>query len=69
MDNRDVIWIGNDHGGYELKLSILEYLDKINIKYFDVGCSSTEIVRYPHYAAKVAGAVSTGIATRGILIS
>ncbi len=22
------IWIGNDHGGYELKLAILEYLEE-----------------------------------------
>jgi ribose 5-phosphate isomerase B len=34
----------------------------------DVGCDSTEIVRYPYFAAKVAGAVSRGEITRGILI-
>ena len=62
------IWIGNDHGGYELKLKILEYLDEKGIPYRDVGCDSTEIVRYPRYAALVAGAVSRGEADRGILI-
>lgn len=62
------IWIGNDHGGYELKTKILEYLDQHDIPYNDVGCHSTDIVRYPYYVAKVAGAVSSGEADRGILI-
>jgi ribose 5-phosphate isomerase B len=66
--NTKPIWIGNDHGGYELKLQIIEYLKEKNIPYVNVGCDSTEIVRYPYYAAKVAGAVSKGEAERGILI-
>jgi ribose 5-phosphate isomerase B len=65
---KDAIWIGNDHGGYELKLQILEYLKNKAIPYNDVGTGSTDIVRYPYYAAKVAGAVSRGEAKRGILI-
>lgn len=67
MDN-STIWIGNDHGGYELKLHILEHLKKKGIPYKNVGSDSTEIVRYPYYAAMVAGAVSKGEAKRGILI-
>lgn len=66
--NKDKIWIGNDHGGYDLKMQILDYLDKNDIPYEDVGCTSTEIVRYPNYAEEVAGAVSKGRASRGILI-
>lgn len=66
--NKDKIWIGNDHGGYDLKVQILQYLDENGIGYHDVGCSSTEIVRYPNYAEQVAGAVSNGTAKRGILI-
>jgi len=62
------IWIGNDHGGYELKLHITEYLGKRGIPVHDVGSDSTEIVRYPYFAAKVAGAISRGEAERGILI-
>ena len=34
----------------------------------DVGCHSTESVRYPYYAAKVAEAIVRGEANRGILI-
>jgi len=62
------IWIGCDHGGYEMKLQILEYLREHSIPYKDVGCHSTDIVRYPYYAGLVAGAVSRGEAERGILI-
>lgn len=66
--DRSVIWIGNDHGGYELKMHILEHLGKMGIPYRNMGTDSTDIVRYPYFAAKVAGAVSRGEAERGILI-
>ena len=66
--DRKTIWIGNDHGGYELKLQIIEYLKARGISYHNVGSDSTDIVRYPYYAAEVAGAVSKGEAERGILI-
>jgi ribose 5-phosphate isomerase B len=62
------IWIGNDHGGYDLKLRFLEYFREHGILFHDVGSHSTEIVRYPYQAAEVAGAVSSGLAKRGILI-
>jgi ribose 5-phosphate isomerase B len=65
---REPIWIGNDHGGFELKLRIVEHLKERGIPVRDVGSDSAEIVRYPHYAAEVAGAVSSGEADRGILI-
>lgn len=62
------IWIGNDHGGYELKQKLLAYLDERGIQYEDLGSDSGEIVRYPHYAVRVAKAVSQGKAERGVLI-
>lgn len=64
----ETIWIGNDHGGYELKLQILDHLRKSGIDVHDAGSGSAEVVRYPYYAAEVAGAVSAGRARRGILI-
>jgi ribose 5-phosphate isomerase B len=64
----DTIWIGNDHGGYDLKREIIKYLEEKNIVVNNVGSDSYEIVRYPYLAAKVADAVSKGIAKRGILI-
>jgi ribose 5-phosphate isomerase B len=62
------IWIGNDHGGYELKLKLQDYLRSLDMAYHDVGSHSTEIVRYPCFAAQVAGSVASGAAARGILI-
>lgn len=66
--NEKKIWIGNDHGGYELKLKVVEFLEQKGYTVHDVGTGSVEIVRYPYFAAKVAGAVSKGEAERGILI-
>ncbi len=64
----DTLWIGNDHGGYEMKRQIIDHLNERSVPVHDVGCDSTEIVRYPYYAAKVAGAISRGETARGILI-
>jgi ribose 5-phosphate isomerase B len=65
----DIIWIGNDHAGYALKVEIAEYLKKKGLSFHDVGIdSATENVRYPYYAAEVASAVSRGEAKRGLLI-
>jgi ribose 5-phosphate isomerase B len=64
----DVIWIGCDHGGYELKLQVLQFLESRSLAFHDVGCHSTEIVRYPYLAAQVAEAIVRGEAGRGILI-
>lgn len=66
--NSKQIWIGNDHGGYELKGIIVQHLIQLGYDVVDVGSSSTEIVRYPYYAAKVSNAVSKGEIQRGILI-
>jgi ribose 5-phosphate isomerase B len=66
MDKR--IIIGNDHGGFRLKTILKQYLTEHGYQVEDVGCDSEEIVRYPYYAAKVAGAVSRGEYARGILI-
>lgn len=64
----DCVIIGNDHGGYETKLALVEHLEAKGIDVVDAGSGSDEIVRYPHYARKVAGAVARGEVERGILI-
>ena len=67
-EEKNLIYIGNDHGGWQLKQAILKYLQGGGIPYVDCGSDSTEIVRYPYYAAQVAEAVSNKKASRGILI-
>lgn len=68
MANETVIWIGSDHGGFELKAQIADHLTKSGIAVHDVGCHSEEVVRYPYYAAQVAEAIVKKEADRGILI-
>lgn len=62
------IMIGCDHGGYQVKGQIVAHLREAGHDVRDVGCHSEEIVRYPHYARKVARAVARGDVDRGILI-
>lgn len=63
-----MIAIGCDHGGYELKQEIMEYLDKKGYDYRDFGCYSTESVDYPEYARKVCESINSGESEKGILI-
>jgi len=60
--------IGADHGGFELKEKIIEYLKSKNIQYKDFGTFSSESCDYPEYAKKVAQAVSEKQFNRGILV-
>lgn len=63
-----MIAIACDHGGYELKQEILEYLKKQEVEYTDFGCLSKEAVDYPVYAKKVGAAIVEGSCDKGILI-
>lgn len=61
------ISIGCDHGGFNLKEQVVEYLkDKYEI--IDYGCYSLDSCDYPVYAKKVAQDVSNNESQFGILI-
>ena len=62
------IGIGSDHGGFELKEVIKEYLGKLDIEYIDYGTYSKESVDYPDYGKKLADAVVAKEIDRGIVI-
>ena len=62
------ITIGSDHGGYELKLQIIEHLKERGIEIHDAGCDSSASCDYPVYAKKVAAAIQNKEADLGILI-
>jgi len=62
------IGIASDHGGFELKEYIKEYLGKEGIEYVDYGTNSTESVDYPDYGEKLSKAVVSGEVDRGIAI-
>lgn len=63
-----MIYIGSDQGGFELKQDIRKYLEEHGFDYEDVGTYDTASVDYPDIAVKVASAVQTGEADKGILI-
>jgi len=62
------IAIGADHGGFELKQSLVGYLQKQGHAVQDVGTHSKDAVDYPRFARLVADAVAGGQAERGIMI-
>jgi len=62
------IAIGCDHGGYELKKSIIELLNQESCEVLDVGCDSIVSVDYPDFANALCKAVQNQEADRGILI-
>lgn len=62
------IAIGCDHGGFELKQSVLEYLNKNGYEFEDFGTYTADSVDYPDIAIKVAEAVAANEFERGILI-
>lgn len=64
-----IIGIGSDHGGYELKQLILEFLKKSGFETIDYGtCSCNESVDYADYGVLVAESVREGKCERGIVI-
>ena len=62
------IVIGSDHGGFELKQSLLAKLQSAGYAVQDVGTQSGESVDYPDYALQVAAAVAQGKSDRGVMI-
>lgn len=62
------IGIGSDHGGFELKEVVKEYLSKEGIQFIDYGVDSKVSVDYPDFAKKVADAVVSEEVDRGIVI-
>lgn len=64
---QEVIAIGCDHVGLELKQPVKEYLASKKIPVKDFGCSSRRRTDYPRYAERVARAVADGQCSQGLL--
>ncbi len=62
------IALGADHGGYTLKEHLKIFLNDAGYQVLDCGTHSQEAVDYPDLALKVAIAVKTGQALRGIMV-
>lgn len=62
------IIIGADHGGYELKNSITEWLKNNNHQVNDIGVFTSDSVDYPDISKVVGECVSSNEYERGILV-
>lgn len=61
------IALGSDHGGFQLKEDIKEFLDCKGIEYKDFGTDSTHSCDYPDIAFPVAQAIKAGEYDKAIL--
>jgi len=63
-----MILLGSDHGGYQLKAAIGEFLAQRGISFEDCGTDDGNSVDYPDFGIRVARRISEGAAEKGILI-
>src|SRR5262245_57710742 len=56
-----IIAIGSDHGGFEMKEELKQFLDELRCASRDFGTFSNDAVDYPDYAHAVARAVAEGV--------
>ena len=63
-----MIALGSDHGGYDLKCQIEEYLEEKGYEYQDFGCFDRKSCDYPDFGKAAARAVADGQCDRGIVV-
>jgi ribose 5-phosphate isomerase B len=63
-----IVAIGADHGGFELKEQLKNYLRDWGYQFLDLGTSSAEAVDYPDFAEAVGNAVARGDAWLGVVL-
>ncbi len=65
---KKVVAIGADHGGFDMKTSLITYLQELKYEVVDCGTRNKDAVDYPDYALAVAELVRLSKAWRGIMI-
>jgi ribose 5-phosphate isomerase B len=63
-----MIALGSDHGGYELKKSVIEHLSRKGLLCKDYGVYTNEPADYPEIAKKVVDGILSGECDKGIVI-
>lgn len=63
-----MLFLANDHAGFELKTKIIKYLKKQKINFQDLGAFSDERTDYPKFAKLLAEKVLQDESNKGILI-
>lgn len=66
--NTNVIALGCDHAGYQVRETLLAYLKDLGYAVKDFGTYSEESVDYPDFVHPVALSIESGEAAQGILI-
>ena len=59
---------GCDHGGYDLKVTVMKHLKEQGIECVDYGCPDNRSCDYPVYGRAAAEAVAKGECDKGIVI-
>jgi len=62
------IALAADHAGYALKDELAQWLAEAGHEILDLGTNGPESVDYPEFGAKLADAISSGGAERGVVI-
>ena len=68
FEKGDILAIGCDHGGFELKTAIIAHLKEQGVAVKDFGAYDTSSVDYPDIALKVTDSIIKGEAKLGILV-
>ena len=63
-----MIALGRDHGGYDLKLQVMEHLKERGLEVKDFGCFDKSSCDYPDFGRAAAEAVADGTCDRGIVV-
>ncbi len=63
-----MIALGSDHGGYDLKMQVAEYLKERGIAFKDFGCFDKSSCDYPDFGRAAAEAVADGACEKGIVV-
>ena len=63
-----MIALACDHGGFDMKQIVIEYLEENGIAYKDFGCYDKTSCDYPVFARPAAEAVASGECEKGIVV-
>lgn len=63
---KETLIIASDHAGYDMKCSLIKYLEQKGYIVKDLGTDSTQPVNYPDFGHPLAEAVESGKYSKGI---
>lgn len=63
-----MIALGSDHGGYDLKIKVKEFLESKGYECKDYGCFDKSSCDYPDFGKAAAEAVANGECEKGVVV-